>query len=330
MDLVIPKNRLDQTAAESARKKAYVTAIILALVLASFLLVLTSPVADAEEDAPLKLDGQKTFYLNGTEITADAYSFRGMVYVVTDDTQSAETLGLYGVIPGQTEYVCNVWIDTGDVLYEVTSVVTAKDVTDNFNTGGKELYLADSIDHLEENCFVHLDSTNDIVVAEGCAGITATGYAHGVAEVSSANGVTFTFDKGSITYPQDEYQNQSMESFTVYEDLASPLPACTFEYPWYWLSSWKQGDDAEFASDCASILFHGGKIYVDGDDSGLSVSSGDSVALTAQWEEMGFDGNRYGDYPVIYMYITCVIIIALFIAGVALVIYRANQRRDAA
>ena len=68
----------------------------------------------------------------------------------------------------------------------------------------------------------------------------------------------------------------------------------------------------------------------DGDDSGLSVSSGGSVALTAQWEEMGFDGNRYGDYPVIYMYITCVIIIALFIAGVALVIYRANQRRDAA
>ena len=121
-----------------------------------------------------------------------------------------------------------------------------------------------------------------------------------------------------------------MESFTVYEDLASPLPACTFEYPWYWMSSWKQGDDAEFASDCASILFHNGKIYVDGDDSGLSVSSGGSVALTAQWEEMGFDGNRYGDYPVIYMYITCVIIIALFIAGVALVIYRANQRRDAA
>ena len=69
---------------------------------------------------------------------------------------------------------------------------------------------------------------------------------------------------------------------------------------------------------------------LDGDDSGLSVSSGGSVALTAQWEEMGFDGNRYGDYPVIYMYITCVIIIALFIAGVALVIYRANQRRDAA
>ena len=315
---------------ETVGKRRITALLLVSLLFAASVLVLSLPGSDAAGTSPEKLDGQKTFYLNGTEMTADAYSFRGMVYVVTDDTQSAETLGLYGVIPGQTEYVCNVWIDTGDVLYEVTSVVTAKGVTDNFNTGGKELYLADSIDHLEENCFAHLDSTNDIVVAEGCAGITATGYAHGVAEVSSADGVTFTFDKGSITYPQDEYQNQSMESFTVYEDLASPLPACTFEYPWYWLTSWKQGDDAEFASDCASILFHGGKIYVDGDDSGLSVSSGDSVALTAQWEEMGFDGNRYGDYPVIYMYITCVIIIALFIAGVALVIYRANQRRDAA
>ena len=315
---------------ETVGKRRITALLLVSLLFVASVLVLSLPGSDAAGASPEKLDGQKTFYLNGTEMTADAYSFRGMVYVVTDDTQSAETLGLYGVIPGQTEYVCNVWIDTGDVLYEVTSVVTAKDVTDNFNTGGKELYLADSIDHLEENCFAHLDSINDIVVAEGCAGITATGYAHGVAEVSSADGVTFTFDKGSITYPQDEYQNQSMESFTVYEDLASPLPACTFEYPWYWLSSWKQGDDAEFASDCASILFHGGKIYVDGDDSGLSVSSGDSVALTAQWEEMGFDGNRYGDYPVIYMYITCVIIIALFIAGIALVIYRANQRRDAA
>ena len=315
---------------ETVRMRRISAFVLVSLLFAASVLVLSMPGSDAAGTSPEKLDGQRTFYLNGTEMTADAYSFRGMVYVVTDDTQSAETLGLYGVIPGQTEYVCNVWIDTGDVLYEVTSVVTAKGVTDNFNTGGKELYLADSIDHLEENCFAHLDSTNDIVVAEGCAGITATGYAHGVAEVSSADGVTFTFDKGSITYPQDEYQNQSMESFTVYEDLASPLPACTFEYPWYWLSSWKKGDDAEFASDCASILFHGGKIYVDGDDSGLSVSSGGSVALTAQWEEMGFDGNRYGDYPVVYMYITCVIIIALFIAGVALVIYRANQRRDAA
>ena len=314
---------------ETVRMRRISAFVLVSLLFTASFLVLSVPGSDAAGTSPEKLDGQKTFYLNGTEMTADAYSFRGMVYVVTDDTQSTETLGLYGVISGQTEYVCNVWIDTGDVLYEVTSVVTAKDVTDNFNTGGKELYLADSIDHLEENCFAHLDSTNDIVVAEGCTGITATGYAHGVAEVSSADGVTFTFDKGSITYPQDEYQNQSMESFTVYEDLASPLPACTFEYPWYWLSSWKQGDDAEFASDCASILFHNGKIYVDGDDSGLSVSSGDSVALTAQWEEMGFDGNRYGDYPVIYMYITCVIIIALFIAGVALVIYRANQRRDA-
>ena len=315
---------------ETVRMRRISAFVLVSLLFAVSVLVVSLPGSDAAGASPEKLDGQKTFYLNGTEMTADAYSFRGMVYVVTDDTQSAETLGLYGVIAGQTEYVCNVWIDTGDVLYEVTSVVTAKVVTDNFNTGGRELYLADSIDHLEENCFAHLDSTNDIVVAEGCAGITATGYAHGVAEVSSASEVTFTFDKGSITYPQDEYQNQSMESFTVYEDLASPLPACTFEYPWYWLSSWKQGDDAEFASDCASILFHGGKIYVDGDDSGLSVSSGGSVALTAQWEEMGFDGNRYGDYPVIYMYITCVIIIALFIAGVALVIYRANQRRDAA
>ena len=315
---------------ETVGKRRITALLLVSLLFAASVLVLSLPGSDAAGASPEKLDGQKTFYLNGTEMTADAYSFRGMVYVVTDDTQSAETLGLYGVISGQTEYVCNVWIDTGDVLYEVTSVVTAKDVTDNFNTGGNHLYLADSIDHLEENCFAHLDSINDIVVAEGCTGITATGYAHGVTEVSSASEVTFTFDKGSITYPQDEYQNQSMESFTVYENLASPLPACTFEYPWYWLSFWKQGDDADFASDCASILFHGGKIYVDGDDSGLSVSSGDSVALTAQWEEMGFDGNRYGDYPVIYMYITCVIIIALFIAGIALVIYRANQRRDAA
>ena len=317
-----------QMITETVKERRNAAFVLIAMLFACSLLAVSVPVSEAADDSPEKLDGQKTFFLDGAEMTADAFSFRGMIYVVTDDTQSNETLGLYGVVTGQAEYICNVWIEADGILYEVTSVVTAKDVTDNFTTGGKELYLADSITHLEDGCFAHLDAVNDIFVSEGCTGTSTTGYAD-VFEVSLSDSVTFDFAKGNITYPQDEYQNQSMDSFTVYEGLVSALPACSFDYPWYELSAWKQGDNAEFASDSASILFCSGKVYVDGVDSGLSVTSGDSVSLTAQWQEIGFNGNRYGDYPIIYMWITCVIIVALFVAGIALVVYRANQRRNA-
>ncbi len=348
MDLVIPKNRLDQTAAETARKKAYVTAIILALVLASFLLVLTSPVADAEEDAPLKLDGQKTFYLEGKEVTADAYAYCGIIYVITNETESEEEMAVYGVDPAFTgAYISLNTVTVEEVAYAITGVVTAKDVTDNYSSvaAAKPLILCDSMFHFEKDCFKNLPPGLTLIAAapseemseEEAAAYTEslkaanTGYGSDITAVDdSMPCVTFTFAKGEISYPQDKYQNQEMESFSAYAGITMALPECGFEYPWYELGAWVQGESEEFAGDCASITFLDGKIYVDGADSGVSATAGSSLALTASWAESDVDGNKFGDYPLYYMWITSAIVIILFVIGIGLVVYRIVQRRNAA
>ncbi len=284
----------------------------------------TETEATVEQIDPVKIN------VDGEEVEVDAFKYQGVIYAVTSDRESEEEAGVYGI---DTEFTGSVYIvvcsfsfgeDDDEVTYAVTNVLSEF----SKSTVNHPLILADTILDFGKNCFTNItsgtiyvsDDVEDEVLADvGYSGVKKIGDA-------SVPSVKFSFDKGDITYPQSQYQDQAMDDQEIFQGITTQFSECSFENPYYDFDGWLKGEDV-VAGDCSSVTYYGGFIYIDG----VQYEAAKDMAFTATWVESDYDEDHknFGDYPLTYMYITSAIIILLFIIGFAMLGYRMHTARKA-
>lgn len=304
--------------------------IVMAVILFSSCMVLFSDSSLAEDDeATIEQIDPVKITVDGEEKTVDAFSYLGVIYAVTSDRESEEEVGVYGV---DDKYTGSVYIvvcafgygeEDDAISYTVTNVLS------EFanSTVSKPLVMADTVLDFGKDCFKNITSGTIYVSNDVDDEVIANvGYpdVKKIEEVTTS--VTFSFEKGAVTYPQDKYKNQTMDDQEIFQGITTQISECSFENPYYDFDGWLKGEDV-VAGDCASITYYDGNIYVDGRE----YMAADNMTFTATWVESDYDEDHknFGDYPLTYMYITSAIVIILFIVGFAMLGYRMYTARKA-
>ncbi len=265
--------------------------------------------------------------------TVGAFEYLGVIYAITSTKFAQEKVGVWGVDKEfKDDYIVVCSFDYGDKTYSVTSVLTE---FQNSDLKDHKLVLADTITVLGAGCFKDINLSGSIYVGDdvgdemiGNTGYYDTSLIQRISEASHEHCVTLTYDKGNITYPQSQYQDQSMENQDIHFGIASQAHECGFENPYYDFDSWESSELT--IRDMASITCFNGYIYIDGVKY-FEVDSDRTFEFTAIWTESDYseDHKNFGDYPVIYMYITSAVIILLFVLGFVMLGFRIRTARRA-
>ncbi len=314
------------------KEKVAIIAVIAVLLFAGCASLFSdSSFAEGEEQtATVEKIDPVTITVHDAEKTVDVFEYLGVKYAVTSTKFAQEKVGVYGVdekFEGDYIVVCS--FDYDDKTYRVTSVLAE---FQNSDLTGHKLVLADTITVLGVDCFKDINVSGTIVVSDDVDDtmIDNAGYEDimKIGETTHKRCVTLKYDKGEITYPQSQYQDQSMEDQDIHFGITSQAHECGFENPYYDFDSWESSELT--IRDMASITCFNDKIYIDGVEK-FPVDDDHTFEFTAIWTESDYseDHKNFGDYPVYYMYVTSAVIVLLFVLGFVMLGLRIRTARRA-
>lgn len=278
--------------------------------------------ADGEEEGPVAVDDE-------------TFEYEGLVYKITDSTETEEKVGLSGVAEGYigTEFTVPSNFtyspdEETEITYTVTSVMAGafegKVVT--------SLLLPTTIVSIEAGAISSATSLPASVTFPGILsddGKTVTvpysGDEVALVDYLGDSTVTGSFIDASAAVVltceinvtgSGELKATNIADFPdgnytvdVYPGVVNRLPGCEYSRDYFSCTGWAFSADGESEIDDGSDLVVGEDVTAD-------------TTLYAVWEE----DSCFEDYPESYMYITCAIIVILAVVGITMAAYRHIQK----